>query len=101
MVFFELDTSRGNHEIDILIKLNPVDDNKLISNYIIKDVFLHPDHSFVLGDTSIIIDTFQIEQLKVITNDIKQFNWKQIERNILLSPGQKYRFSDFTEYIYL
>ena len=68
MVFFELDTSIGNHGIDITIKLNPLDDNKLISNYIIRELYIHPDYSFALDDTSSLIDTFQIEKIKVMPN---------------------------------
>ncbi len=100
MVFFELDTTKRKHEIDVLVKLNPVDNKKFVNSYMIKNVYIHPDYSFVLADTNLKVDTFQVEQLKIITHDIGHFNWDHIERNIVLSPGQKYRFSDYSEYTY-
>ena len=39
MLFFELDTSNGEQKIDVLVKLNPVYDNKNMSRYLIKNVY--------------------------------------------------------------
>ena len=97
LIYFELDTSIGSKKMDVLVKMESIENKKYLDQYRIKEVFVHPNYSFELMDSSIQMDTLSIQGIKVITNNTKEFNWSQIERKIMFHPEQKFYYSKYYE----
>ena len=87
LIYFELDTSIGNKKMDIDIKLSEIVDDDFLDNFRLNDVFVHPNYSFALMDSSLVMDTLMVKGIKVVTNKPKEYNWKQIEQKILFHTG--------------
>ena len=79
--------------MDIDIKLSEIVDDDFLDNFRLNDVFVHPNYSFALMDSSLVMDTLMVKGIKVVTNKPKEYNWKQIEQKILFHTGQKFYFS--------